>query len=55
MDSVLAAEPLAEVEYTSAADAVTLAELDKVIEGPVLLSMAVRIGRTRLIDNLVLD
>lgn len=47
----LAAEPLAEVDYASCADPDTLREL----EGPAphaLLSLAVRIGRTRLIDNL---
>ena len=47
---VLASEPLADVEYVSCADARTLAELDRV-EGPALLSLAVRFGRTRLIDN----
>lgn len=55
MHTVLAAEPLAQVEYASAADAATLKELDEPAAGPVLLSLAVRIGRTRLIDNLVLD
>jgi pantoate--beta-alanine ligase len=47
---VLAEEPLADVEYVSCADARTLVELDR-IEGPALLSLAVRFGRTRLIDN----
>jgi pantoate--beta-alanine ligase len=47
---VLAAEPLAEVEYVSCADAETLAELT-LVEGPALLSVAVRFGSTRLIDN----
>jgi pantoate--beta-alanine ligase len=46
----LTAEPLASVEYVSVADAATLAELDEV-EGPALLSLAVRFGDTRLIDN----
>lgn len=55
MSTVLAAEPLAQVEYASAADAITLGELDAPPDGPVLLSLAVRFGRTRLIDNLVLD
>jgi pantoate--beta-alanine ligase len=50
MGDVLAAEPLADVEYVSVADAETLAELDTV-EGPALLSLAVRFGLTRLIDN----
>ncbi len=47
---VLAAEPLADVEYISCADAETLSELDRV-DGPALLSVAVRFGSTRLIDN----
>jgi pantoate--beta-alanine ligase len=46
----LTAEPLASVEYVSVADATTLAELDRV-DGPALLSLAVRFGETRLIDN----
>ena len=54
MREVLAAEPLAEVEYVSVADGPTLAELDAV-EGPALASLAVRFGSTRLIDNEVLD
>jgi len=51
--AVLAAEPLAAVDYVSAADPETLAEVETA-EGPVLLSMAVRFGATRLLDNLVL-
>jgi pantoate--beta-alanine ligase len=47
---VLATEPLAEVDYVSCADALTLAELDRV-DGPAILSLAVRFGATRLIDN----
>ncbi len=54
MAEVLAAEPLAAVEYVSAADAHSLAELHEPAREGVLLSLAVRIGRTRLIDNLVL-
>jgi pantoate--beta-alanine ligase len=46
----LTAEPLASVDYVSVADAATLAELNEV-EGPALLSLAVRFGETRLIDN----
>jgi pantoate--beta-alanine ligase len=47
-------EPLAAVDYVSVADGVTLTELDR-IEGPALLSTAVRFGATRLIDNEPLD
>ena len=50
MWETLTAEPLAEPEYVSVADGTTLAELDRV-EGPALLSLAVRFGTTRLIDN----
>ena len=50
MRTQLAGEPLATVEYVSCADASTLAELDRVV-GPALLSLAVRFGATRLIDN----
>lgn len=53
MRAVLAAEPLARPDYVSAADPVTLAELGDAAGG-VLLSMAVRVGRARLIDNLLL-
>jgi len=47
---VLATEPLASVEYVSCAHDATLAELER-IEGPAMLSLAVRFGTTRLIDN----
>jgi pantoate--beta-alanine ligase len=50
MRVTLAAEPLAAPEYVSCADPATLRELDR-IDGPALLSMAVRFGRVRLIDN----
>jgi len=50
MWETLTAEPLAAPEYVSVADDVTLRELDRV-EGPALLSLAVRFGETRLIDN----
>ncbi len=54
MSEVLASEPLAAPDYVSAADPETLVELSSV-SGPVLLSLAVRIGKTRLIDNLLLE
>ena len=53
MLEILALQPLAQVEYVSCADAGTLAEL-QLIEGPALLSVAVVIGTTRLIDNVTL-
>jgi pantoate--beta-alanine ligase len=50
MREYLAAEPRARTEYVSVADPDTLGELDRVDQNA-LLSMAVRIGTTRLIDN----
>jgi len=54
MKDVLASEPLAQMQYVSCADYDTLEEMDKVT-GKTLLSMAVFVGKTRLIDNLVLE
>lgn len=53
MLAVLDQEPLAHPDYVSAADPATFQELDRITDS-VLLSLAVRIGRTRLIDNLLL-
>jgi pantoate--beta-alanine ligase len=53
MKEVLAGEPLAQVQYVSCADYDTLEELET-ITGNTLLSMAVFVGKTRLIDNFVL-
>ena len=53
MKDALASEPLAEPQYVSCADYDSLEELD-VIRGKTLLSMAVFIGKTRLIDNFVI-
>jgi pantoate--beta-alanine ligase len=55
MRTALAAEPLAAVDYVSCADAATLDEIDGDVAGPALLSLAVRFGSTRLIDNIPLD
>jgi pantoate--beta-alanine ligase len=54
MRDELATEPLASPHYVSVADGATLAELETV-DGPALLSLAVRFGATRLIDNEPLD
>ena len=53
MLDVLSTEPLARVDYVSCADPLTLDELKKITQSA-LLSMAVFIGKTRLIDNLIL-
>jgi pantoate--beta-alanine ligase len=53
MLEVVEAEELARPDYVSVADPETLRELER-IQGPALVSLAVRIGRTRLIDNITL-
>jgi pantoate--beta-alanine ligase len=50
MRAELSEEPLAAPDYVSVADAATLAEL-ATLDGAALLSLAVRFGSTRLIDN----
>jgi pantoate--beta-alanine ligase len=54
MTSLISKEPLAKIEYVSIADAQTLEELSE-MDRPALASLAVRIGKTRLIDNVVLE
>jgi pantoate--beta-alanine ligase len=54
MREVIATEPLAQMQYVSCADYDTLEELETVT-GKTLLSMAVFLGKTRLIDNIVLE
>ena len=54
MRAVLDSEPRARTDYVSVADPATLRELDDV-RGSAIISMAVVLGRSRLIDNLVLE
>lgn len=51
---VVGAETRAQVQYVSCADYNTLTELET-ISGKALLSMAVFMGKTRLIDNFILE
>jgi pantoate--beta-alanine ligase len=54
MRSTIQSEPLAQLQYVSCADFDTLQELER-ITGRALLSLAVFIGKTRLIDNFILE
>ena len=54
MIGLIKKQPLATIDYVSIADAETLDELEKV-NPPALVSLAVKIGTTRLIDNIVLQ
>jgi len=54
MRALIQKEPLASIDYVSIADPETLEEQDQ-IKPPALASLAVKIGKTRLIDNVVLE
>ncbi len=50
------AEPLARLEYVGVVDAETMEKFDRIPEDrAVLIALAARVGRTRLIDNLVIQ
>jgi pantoate--beta-alanine ligase len=51
LDAVLAEEPLAEKDYIALVNPDTLQPVKTLAEGVTLVALAVRIGRTRLIDN----
>lgn len=48
------AEPLAKIDYVEMVDWNTLEPVDK-IDGPILTAIAVYIGKTRLIDNFIVE
>ena len=54
MTDHIAAEPLARVDYVSAVDGETMEPVDQIREG-VLVALAVYIGKTRLIDNFLVE
>ncbi len=54
MIALIRREPLASIDYVSIADPVTLDELGAVKPGAIA-SLAVRIGKTRLIDNVIME
>jgi pantoate--beta-alanine ligase len=53
MTRLIQKQPLAHIDYVSIAHAETLDELD-IVEPPALILLAVKIGGTRLIDNMLL-
>jgi len=52
--STIETEPLARIDYISLDDADTLEHLERIDDPPALLSLAAFVGKTRLIDNIVL-
>ena len=54
MTALIEAEPLARIDYVSAVDGITMQPIDT-IEPNALVAMAVYIGKTRLIDNFIVE
>lgn len=54
MKAVIEAEPLAKIDYVKAVDAVSIEPVTE-MKAPVLVAMAVYIGKTRLIDNFIFE
>lgn len=54
MTEHIQAQPLAKIDYVAAVDGVTMDPVDQ-IAGTVLVAMAVYIGKTRLIDNFIVE
>lgn len=54
MRGIIEAEPLARIDYVEMVDADSIAPLERA-EGRVLTAMAVYIGKTRLIDNFIME
>jgi pantoate--beta-alanine ligase len=53
--STIETDPRVRVDYVSVVDAETLEKLDKLDERPMLIAVAAYIGKTRLIDNTMLN
>jgi pantoate--beta-alanine ligase len=54
MENLIKQKPLGKIEYISLADALTLQELTT-LEKPFVISLAVKFGKTRLIDNILVE
>jgi pantoate--beta-alanine ligase len=51
----LKGEPLAQLDYVAVVDNETLEPIEKISENPVLIAVAARFGKVRLIDNTILN
>ena len=51
---LIESEPLARIDYVAVVDPETLESVER-ITGPVVVALAVRIGETRLIDNMLIE
>ncbi|HEY2963487.1 MAG TPA: pantoate--beta-alanine ligase [Pyrinomonadaceae bacterium] len=53
--STIASEPRARLDYVSVSDAETLEPVERIDERPTLIAVAAYIGKTRLIDNTIVN
>ena len=53
--STVESEPRARLDYVTVADAETLEKVDRVDDRPTLIAIAAYVGKTRLIDNTILN
>jgi pantoate--beta-alanine ligase len=53
--STVETEPRARLDYVTIADAETLDKLDRLDDRPILVALAAYVGKTRLIDNMILN
>ena len=54
MKANIETEPLAKIDYVKAVNGLTMQQQDK-IKAPMLVAMAVYVGKTRLIDNFIIE
>lgn len=55
VESRISSEPLARVDYVAVVDNNALEPIDKIEDNEVLVAVAVRFGKVRLIDNIILN
>jgi pantoate--beta-alanine ligase len=53
--STIETEPRVRVDYVSVVDGETLEKLDRIDERPTLIAVAAYVGKTRLIDNIIIN
>jgi len=53
--STVESEPRARLDYVTVADAETLEKVDRLDDRPTLIALAAYVGKTRLIDNVILN
>ena len=54
MREIIEAEPLAKIDYVEVVDDISCQPIDKIVK-PTLVAIAVYIGKTRLIDNFIVE